>query len=255
MQNINKSLKIGLFIIGFSVIGCGSSEFTGANEFGTGTGPKSSLNSPASAAKSQLASNELSGSNPNEGTENKTPGTSPGESESNGKPGTSTTVVEDKGTPGNQLTEMVCPKRPAKGWDTCEQEKKLRTGINKCLTVWGANSPFNASSPYRNLGVSVNILGFGSTIEDTNVTAAPELVVIPVAVNVLTITKYRLLNPNGWYCMIADVGVGAAIGVDLHKTARLADSRVDVRILTAGSNGPATVDVHVLSAVKVRRVD
>jgi hypothetical protein len=253
MKNIAKSFKFYLVVIGLTLTGCGSSDFSGANEFGTGTGSKSSLTSQSSATKTSLTPSQLSGGEPTEGA----PGSSTGEKGSPAEsiPETGKTISGVPDAPGGQTNEVVCPVKPAKGWDTCENEKKVRTGINKCLALWGAGSPFTAASPYRNLGVSVNILGFGPTVEDTAYTAAPELVVIPASVNVLTITKYRLLNPNGWYCMIADVSVGAAIGVDLHKTAHLADSRVDLRILSAGSNGPAAVDVHVLSIVKVRRVD
>ena len=259
--NLNIS-KLSLALLTVTLSSCGTSEFSSSSEFARGTSPKASLTSDSGPTHSPESYHQ----DPTKTGEGESdPKLSP-----NGEPSGSSNLVHNEpestpqqsngGTPGNggsggNGSVMVCPAKPAKGWDTCEAEKKVRTGINKCLALWGTGTPFNSSSPYRNLGASVNVLGFGPTIEDTNLTAAPELVVIPVSVNVLTIAKYRLLNPNAWYCMIADVSVGAIISVDLNKNAHLADSRADVRVLAVGSNGPAVVDVHVLSAVKVRRVD
>ncbi|MCX6110469.1 MAG: hypothetical protein NTZ90_12800 [Proteobacteria bacterium] len=131
---------------------------------------------------------------------------------------------------------------------------KISKGLKKCLDAWGGKSPFTTASPYRKIGFAVSVLGFGSSIDDTNASADPELVVIGAAVNVLSITKYRLLNPKGWYCLIADVNVASKLTVDLHTDAHLADSRVDVDILSAGSNA-GIVAVSVLSDVTVKRVD
>ena len=131
---------------------------------------------------------------------------------------------------------------------------KVSKGLKKCLDAWGGKAPFTTASPYRKIGAAVNVLGFGNSIDDTNVSADPELVVIGAAVNVLSIPKYRLLNPKGWYCLIADVNVASKLTIDLQTDAHLADSRVDVDILSAGSSA-GIVAVSVLSDVTVKRVD
>ena len=62
----------------------------------------------------------------------------------------------------------------------------------------------------------------------------------------------ELLNPNGWYCLKVDVNVLNNTQIDLNCHAHLADSRVNVGVLS--NNDPAgIVGVHVLSDVKVVR--
>jgi len=131
---------------------------------------------------------------------------------------------------------------------------KISKGIKKCLDAWGGKSPFTTASPYRKIAAAVNVLGFGNSIDDTNASADPELVVIGAAVNVLSTSKYRLLNPKGWYCLIADVNVASKLTIDLQTDAHLADSRVDVDIMSTGSNA-GIVAVSVMSDVTVKRVD
>ncbi len=139
--------------------------------------------------------------------------------------------------------------------DACQEQNRVSDGIKKCLKAWGGKSPFNEKSEYRKIAAAVSVLGVnGNAINDDQASAGPELVVIAAAVSVLSTPTYRLVNPNGWYCIIADVNVGSKLTVDLHKTAHLADSRVNVSVASNGQAAGA-VDVNVFSNVKVNRVD
>jgi hypothetical protein len=126
--------------------------------------------------------------------------------------------------------------------------------IAKCLTAWGQN-PFGPNpTVYRKINASVQVLGFGSAVavKDDQPTAQPALILINAAVGVLSQSKLELLNPNGWYCLKVDVNVLNNTTIDLACQAHLADSRVNVGVLS--NNEPAgIVGVHVLSDVKVQR--
>ena len=253
MKHASHNVSISVLFLLMTTVSCGSSTFSGVS---AGTSALTSAPAGSSAEAANPASQVLKSSTAYPaGTSEDLTGTNstPG---SGAEPQIGSDQDPTLGGQGSQSPEPACVavNGAAINKGACEAQKKLRSGVKKCLAAWGAGTPFTEASPYRNLGVAVSVLGFGSSLDDSEATDKPELVVIPASVSVLTITKYRLLNPNGWYCMVADVSVGAIINVDLNKNARLADSRADVRVLSAGSNGPAMVDVHVISSVKVRRV-
>ncbi|MBM4251975.1 MAG: hypothetical protein FJ146_08390 [Deltaproteobacteria bacterium] len=161
-------------------------------------------------------------------------------------------------TPDPLRTTAVPSDCTASDKTSCEAQPGLKTGIAKCLQIWASNGskpPFTESSPHRTIAASVTVFGAGNAINDETATNAPELVVIIAGVNVLSTPRYRLLNPNGWYCMIADVNVLSNLTVDLHKTARLADSRVNVGVLSSSNGQTANVDVNVLASVTKNRVE
>ncbi|MBF0441610.1 MAG: hypothetical protein HQK54_06870 [Oligoflexales bacterium] len=137
---------------------------------------------------------------------------------------------------------------------SCSTDCADKKVIARCLEVFG-NNPFGdpATVPYRKIDASVQVLGMGNGIVDDTATSAPALILISAAVNVLGDTTYRLMNPNGWYCLNVGVNVMANTKVQLHCSAHLADSRVDVSVLKNGS--PAgIVGVNVGSDVQVEKV-
>jgi hypothetical protein len=73
------------------------------------------------------------------------------------------------------------------------------------------------------------------------------------AVNVLGAARYRLLDPNAWYCLVSTTNVLGEVSVELVRGARLADSTVDVPV--GGSGQAGTVNVNVGGSVRVRRVE
>ncbi len=125
--------------------------------------------------------------------------------------------------------------------------------IAKCLESWGSANPFGAKPAFRTIHASVQVLGAGKGIVDDIHSDKPELVLVSAAVSVLGKTSYELLNPNGWYCIKADVNVLTGLTVNLACSAHMADSKVDVGVLS-NSQPVGEVGVHVLSNVAVKRV-
>jgi hypothetical protein len=124
--------------------------------------------------------------------------------------------------------------------------------IARCLAKLG-DHPFGKDPEYRKIAASVQILGSGDAVVDRAKTAEPELVLITAAIAVLGKASYQLLNPNGWYCMKVDVNVMADTTVRLACGAHLADSKVNVGVLS-DAEPIAKVDVNVMSSVKVAHV-
>jgi hypothetical protein len=124
--------------------------------------------------------------------------------------------------------------------------------VRACLGAW-PDHPFRGDDPprYRTLGSSVNVLGIGGDVVDDVVTSEPQLVLVKPAVNVLTKGRFRLLNPNGWYCLESAVTVLAKSEIVAHCTAHLASSVQSVAV--AGGNAGAD-GVTVLGKAVVQRV-
>ena len=131
---------------------------------------------------------------------------------------------------------------------------KHKSAISKCLSKW-QNAPFTEGSPYRTIAAAVSVGGDDVMINDTQVTNEPALVLIAAGVNVFGKPKYRLLNPNGWYCVVANVNVFTDLTIDLHREARLADSTVSVDVNSNTNDETAAVGVHVGSNIRVIRVN
>jgi hypothetical protein len=135
-----------------------------------------------------------------------------------------------------------------------DAEDKDMEAIKRCLRKWKDN-PFGASvTNYKKISAAITVGGFGNAINDTERTSEPWLILVDAGVNVLGAPTYKLLNPNGWYCMKVNVNVMTALTVDLHCNARLVDSRVNVNVGSTQSGGTSAVGVHVLSSVTVNDV-
>jgi hypothetical protein len=124
--------------------------------------------------------------------------------------------------------------------------------VRSCLANW-PDHPFGGEDPprYRTLGGSVNVLGIGGDVVDDVLTPDPQLVLVKPAVNVLTKGRFRLLNPNGWYCFESAVTVLAKSEIVAHCTAHLTSSVQSATV--AGSNAGAD-GVTVLGKAVVHRV-
>src|SRR5690606_32387384 len=123
--------------------------------------------------------------------------------------------------------------------------------LHKCMAQW-KDLPFNKTiNNYTKIPVSVTVGGYGYAVNDTERTDEPWLTLITAGVNVLGAPTYRLLNPNGYYCIKVNVNALANLTVELHCNARLADSKVNVNVLSDQNDTTAGVGVHVLSNVEV----
>ncbi|MES2744626.1 MAG: hypothetical protein V4655_04325, partial [Bdellovibrionota bacterium] len=94
-------------------------------------------------------------------------------------------------------------------------EKDLES-INKCSKGWGLTPGFNKES-VRKIYASVSVLSSGTTLSDKQVTAEPALTLIYAAVNVISDVEWDLLNPNGWYCIVANVNVITDLTVNINE--------------------------------------
>jgi hypothetical protein len=138
---------------------------------------------------------------------------------------------------------------------TYAEERERRTEadvIRSCLVTW-PDHPFGNDGPprYRVLGSSINVLGLGGDVVDDVATSAPQLVLVKPVVNVLTKGRFRLMNPNGWYCFESAVTVLAKSEIVAHCNAQLTSSVQGVAV--AGGNA-GTDAVTVLGKAVVKRV-
>ena len=135
--------------------------------------------------------------------------------------------------------------------DTSTDEGALR----HCLKAWNGQSPFKDAdvANARKINASVRVLSEGPAVQDTQATDKPQLILIVAAVTVLSNSSYELQNPNGWYCIKASVNVKSTLNVNLHCTAHLADNKVDVSVLSTGTQA-GQVGVNVLADVRVNKV-
>ena len=127
-----------------------------------------------------------------------------------------------------------------------------QSAVEKCLAAWGKHPFEGKNPPFRILGASVKIMGIGKDVVDSEKTSSPELILIKPAVNVMTKTAFRLLNPNGWYCFKSNVTVMGVSAITAACSAHLASSHDGVAVL--GSNAD-TDGITVLGKAEVTRVD
>ena len=91
-------------------------------------------------------------------------------------------------------------------------------------------------------------MGFGSTeTRDDSRTNYPQLILVKASVSVATKTTFRFDNPNGWYCLAANVTVAANTIVNAHCGTHVADARSGAAVIAStetGTGGGARLSVH-----------
>lgn len=130
-----------------------------------------------------------------------------------------------------------------------------RLAIARCLEAWSGKHPFkgDATPAFKTLSTSVQVLGVGEDMVDADQTKEPSLVLVKPTVAVLTKSHLRLLNPNGWYCLKANVTVLAKTVLEIACNASIADSREGVAVLASNSQGTGK-GVTVLGKTELKRV-
>jgi hypothetical protein len=122
--------------------------------------------------------------------------------------------------------------------------------LNKCLAKW-KDTPFGPKvATYKRL-VGISVKGFGLPVNDTEATADPVLVLVYASVNVGGATTMNLMNPNGYYCIVAGVNVDVEATINVHCAAHLADPSVSVNVGTDTDGPTAIVGVDVNSKITV----
>jgi len=122
--------------------------------------------------------------------------------------------------------------------------------IDACLAAWGT-TPFQGEERprFKVLASSVKVLFIGADMVDAAVTSEPRLVLVKPAVNVLSKAVYRLMNPDGWYCLQSSVTVLAKTEIVLACGAHLASS-IDGVTVAGGNEGADGVTVLGKAVVK-----
>lgn len=147
--------------------------------------------------------------------------------------------------PGGDNPEDVDGGSVVIGEPTEDESKALAA----CSKAWGQEIPGDLSS-VRKIAANVSVLG-ASTMVDNRKTEGPEVTMILASVNVLSKIDWQLLNPNGWYCIVANVNVLSKLTVTIDKDAHLADSKVAVGVLSSSNGEVGAANVNVLSNVEV----
>jgi hypothetical protein len=127
--------------------------------------------------------------------------------------------------------------------------------VRRCLHAWGDKQPFGKDKipPYKILATSVKIMGIGDAVEDKASTKEPRLVLVKPSVAVMSKNVLRLTNPNGWYCLKANVTVMSKTVLELGCNSKVADTRQGVAVL--GSNDDGTGHgVTVLGKTTIKRL-
>lgn len=147
---------------------------------------------------------------------------------------------------------VVCLGSPALATEREAREAGEADSIAACLKTWGDHPFAGTDSPrFKVLGSSVKVFGIGGDVTDEEKTPEPQLVLVKSAVNVLGKARFRLMNPNGWYCFASAVTVLGKSEITAACGAHLASSTDGVAV--AGGNVGAD-GVTVLGKAVVQRV-
>ncbi|MCO4747475.1 MAG: hypothetical protein KC912_21925 [Proteobacteria bacterium] len=120
--------------------------------------------------------------------------------------------------------------------------------VQACLAAWGEHPFAEAPETIREMRSSVRVMGFGAELRDDVATSWPQLVLVEPAVNVMTKTTIQLNNPNGWYCLNANVTVMGKFVIKKACDARLADARSGADVIAESETDSS---VTVLGTVRV----
>ncbi len=124
--------------------------------------------------------------------------------------------------------------------------------IRACLKQWKKH-PFSEKSPeFTTLRAPVRVLGVGRPLVDSKETNSPKLILVKTGANVLSGSKYRFLNPNGWYCFKGSTTVLGKSMIEVACDSHIASSGEDFTIL--GSNKEGHGGTAVLGGITLKRV-
>lgn len=126
--------------------------------------------------------------------------------------------------------------------------------LTRCLRNWGEH-PFKTDKQkrYREMEVSVKVLGIGGNVADKAVTDYPQLILIKPTIKVLSKQTITLMNPNGWYCFKSNVTVLGKGIIEAHCKAKLAESSKGVAVMgkndESGKGGVTVLGKSVIKRV------
>lgn len=129
-----------------------------------------------------------------------------------------------------------------------------RRAYDSCSAAFGRSLPLGRDGSVRTIAANVSVLSSGVTLRDNRASSREELTIIYASVGVLSDTRWELLNPNGLYCVVANVNVLSKLTIFLEESAQLSDGIVSVNVLSSSNEATASIGVNVLSNVKVFRI-
>lgn len=123
--------------------------------------------------------------------------------------------------------------------------------IAACLKSWGKH-PFGANPQFKVVSAPIKLFGMGDDPVDNEVTDTPSLVLVSPSVNVMGMTKFSLLNPNGWYCFKGNVNVAGKMSITAHCDAHIGSATEGATVggMNSGSKG-----ITVMGMTELERVD
>lgn len=123
--------------------------------------------------------------------------------------------------------------------------------LQTCLRKW-KDHPFQVDgksiADYRTIGSSVKVLWIGEDPADERKTEKPELILVKPTVGVLSERRLSLMNPNGWYCLKANVTILAKSEITVACKASIESGSDNVTVAASGEKG-----VTVLGKTVIRR--
>lgn len=134
-------------------------------------------------------------------------------------------------------------------WMPASHALSADQAIQNCLDNWGKH-PFGKHPKYRVIGTKVNVFGVGGRINETKSTSYPELVLVKPNISVLSKSRMKLKNPNGWYCIHGKVTVLSKMYIELGCKSQATTSREGVTVLAKDDKETGTT---VLSKAYVIR--
>lgn len=158
--------------------------------------------------------------------------------------------------PEEQPVNIVAPERPG---DVTGGNVTYRPpndednhAIANCSAAFGRSLPLGANGNVRTIAANISILG-GQGLRDNRSTEFPELTIIYANIGILSNLRWDLMNPNGVYCIVANINILSKLSIYLEERAQLSDGAVAINILSSSNASTATVGINILSNVKVYR--
>lgn len=137
------------------------------------------------------------------------------------------------------------------GWAVADDSAD-REEINTCLSNWKTH-PFKSATPeFRIMSPTVKVMGVGGEVIDGQKTEKPELVLVRPAVNVMSKSVIKLMNPNGWYCLKNQVAVMGKTSIELDCKAKMTSSRSGATVLGADDE---QTGVTVMGKTEIKKVN
>ena len=127
--------------------------------------------------------------------------------------------------------------------------------VQACLNAWGTSHPFRnvRKLRFRVIQSSVKVFGLGGDVVDNVATDYPQLIFIKSAVNVMGKSRYRLLNPNGWYCFEDNVNVMGKAIIETACQPHLATSKGASTTVLGKTDADEPGSVTVLGKTVIQR--